>query len=191
MKSVFLFRTKFRMYWVLLPLLALLLASIYYNQFADNLLKLYPIITVTICGMIFILIYFFRGIKISYDEIRDVGLFSGRDSAIINEGKTLIFKIKKRGRVDITLWGNDGVTADLDWLKSTGDAPRDISLFRGKTIGGKRAVKRVLKYFEVPDFDIVRILLNEEFEKDYSIVSVKCEAEDDCKIINIKMNITV
>ena len=98
MKSVFLFRTKFRMYWVLLPLLALLLASIYYNRFADNLLKLYPIITVTICGMIFILIYFFRGIKISYDEIRDVGLFSGHDSAIINEGKTLIFKIKKRGQ---------------------------------------------------------------------------------------------
>ena len=191
MKSIFLFRTKLMMYWVLLPLLILLGAACYYNQFADNFLKLYPIITVTVGGIIFIVIYFFRGIKISYDEIRDVGLFSGRDSAMINEGKTLILKRVKHGRVEITLFGNDGVTADLDWLKSTGEAPRDISLFRGKAIGGLKAIRRIMSFFDVPKDDIELALKNDGFSCNYDLVSVNCEEIDECAVINIRINKTI
>ena len=179
------------MYWVLLPLLILLGAACYYNQFADNFLKLYPIITVTVGGIIFIVIYFFRGIKISYDEIRDVGLFSGRDSAMINEGKTLILKRVKHGRVEITLFGNDGVTAGLDWLKSTGEAPRDISLFRGKAIGGNKTIRRIMRFFEIPEEDIEKALSDNEFSCDRTLASVRREEIDECAVINIIINKTV
>ena len=179
------------MYWVLLPLLVLLAAACYYNQFADNLMKLYPIITVTVCGIVFIIVYFFRGIKITYDEIRDVGLFSRRDSAVINEGKTLILKRVKRGRVEITLFGNDGVTAGLDWLKSTGDAPRDISLFRGKAIGGNKTVRRIMRFFEIPNEDIEKALSDNEFSCDHTLASVRREEIEECAVINIIINKTV
>ena len=189
MKSIFLFRTRLAVYWVLLPLILLLTASIYYNQFADNLMKLYPIITVTVLGIVFIVIYFYRGVRISYDEIRDIGLFSRRDNAIINEGKTLILK-RKKNKVEITLFGNDGVTADLDWLKSTGDAPRDISLFRGKAIGGDKCISRILKFFGVDDGDISAIIGSTDFSKDYSLVSVYTEYNDG-SVVNIRINKTI
>ena len=67
--------------------------------------------------------------------------------------------------------GNDGVTADLDWLKSTGDAPRDISLFRGKAIGGNKTVRRIMRFFEIPNEDIEKALDNNGFVGDYTLAS--------------------
>ena len=190
MKKTFLFCTRLYYYWVLLPLIFLLAVCIDSNSDATNLLKLYPLIVLTVLGMVFILIYFFRAIEISYSEIKYLGLFSSRDSAIINEGKTLILTPIGRGRIKVTLFGNDGVLPDFSWAKSTGDSPRDISLFRGKTIGGKRSCRKIMKFFGVDTCDFNDIFKG-GFNKEYDIVSVSSEECPEGTEIRITITKTV
>ncbi len=179
------------MYWVELPLAALLTACLFYNRYADGFMKLYPLIIALTVGMAVILVYYFRGIRISYDEIRYIGLFTSRDSAVITEGKTLIIKELPHGKLEITLFGNDGVLPELDWVKSTGDAPRDISLFRGKTIGRRRTVAKVMSYFGVPKDEAADLLLQDSFSSVYPIAEVSGEVQDGKMTVRIKITKTV
>ena len=158
MKKIFLFTTRLRVYWVLLPIIALFTACVCYNQYSDEIFKLYPLMAVLAAGMIFILIYFFQGIKIGYDEIRYIGLFSSRDFSMIKAGKKLIIRELSHGKLEITLFGNDGVLPELDWVKTTGDAPRDISLFRGTAFGGERTVLRITQFFGLERDDAAELL---------------------------------
>ena len=192
MKKIFLFCTRLRMYWVLLPIAALLGACIAYNEHADNLLKFYPLIILSIAAIIFIFIYFFRVISVSYDEIRYIGLFTSRDSAMINEGKTIIVeRVGRAKKFAISLFGNDGVVADLDWLKSTGDAPRDISLFRGKATGGDAAIRRLLLYFGASKELSETILRGIEATADCELTSIEHTVTDEKSTIKIHINKTV
>ena len=149
MKGIYLSGTRLAVFWTEIPLVGFLVLSIIFNKYSEGLFKLYPLIVVLSAAVVFCFIYFFRLIRISYDEIRYIGIFSGRDKAMINEGKTLIIKQKRRGRFGIILFGHDGF-ADYDWLKKEdGEAPVDIALFRGRGYGGNGAVGRILRYFGV------------------------------------------
>ena len=191
MKKIFLFSTRLRVYWVLMPLLLLLSLCIRFNSKEAGTFMLYPLIILLIGGMVFICIYFFRAVRLSYDEIRHVGLFSGRDSAVITEGKALILEKIRGGRLHITLFGNDGVLPELSWLKSTTQAPRDISLFRGKVIWYSYSVKRILSFFAVSGEDCKKILLGEISRIDTEIATVTLEAENEPAKIKIRINKTV
>ena len=189
MKSVFLFTTRLRMYWVLLPIAALLSACIAYNTKEAGAFGLYPLI-ILLCGAIlFIFIYFFRAVKISFDEIKSIGAFSGRDSAVITEGKTLILEHLRGGRLQITLFGNDGILPELDWMKSTGDAPRDIALYRGKVIWYRYSVNKILRYFGFNKEDILAIR-SAECEKVHSNIATATLDKENGNI-NVKINKTV
>ena len=109
---------------------------------------------------------------------------------MIDEGKTLILKEMGRGRVKITLFGNDGVLPGFSWAESTGEAPRDISLFRGKTIGGRRSIIRIMKYFGVASEDFGAVFSG-SFERDYALVTVTSELRDNLCEIKIRINKTV
>ena len=191
MKSIFLFSTRLRVYWVEIPIILLMTVTLHYNTHSEALFGLYPLIVFCALAMVFVLIYFFRGIQISMDEIRYVGLFSSRDKAMINEGKTLIIDIMRGGRLNITLFGNDGVTAGLDWLKGDG-TPRDIDLFRGKAIGGRLAARRVLEFFSV-ESDAIEALIKDEDEVrfDYELVTASAEMIDGHRRINLRINKTI
>ena len=192
MKSNFLFCTRLRFYWVELPLILLMTLAIHYNKHSTALLKLYPLLVFCGAAMIFVIVFFFRLIQISYDEIKYVGLFSSRDKALINEGKTLIFRIEKRNKLQVTLFGNDGVTAELDWLKNSGEAPRDTDLFRGKAIGGRRAVKQVLYAFGVETEAVEKLLYtDEECGFDFELASPFAYTEDGARIVKIRINKTI
>ena len=179
------------MYWVELPLAALLGVCIYYNRYAEGVFKLYPLIVALILGAAFITVYFFRAIRISYDEIRYIGLFTSRDSAVITEGKTLIIEEARHGKLVITLFGNDGVLPELDWLKSTGEAPRDISLFRGKAIGGQRTIAKIMTFFGVPREEAAKLLKESEFSGQYPIADVIGETKDGRRTVKISVTKTV
>lgn len=151
MKGLYISGTRLAVFWTEIPLITLLVLSIIFNKYSDALYKLYPLIVFLSLAVVFCFIYFFKIIKISYDEIRYIGLFSGRDKAMINEGKTVIVKNLRHGKFSIILFGHDGF-ADFDWLKKDeGEEPVDIALFRGKGYGGKVAIRRILRYFGVDD----------------------------------------
>jgi hypothetical protein len=191
MKKTFLFCTKIRLYLIELPLIVLLAFAYHFNERSDALTKLYPLIIFIILVILFIFVYFFRGIMISTEEISDVGLFSGRDRAEITKDKTVIITMKSRARLSVELFGNDGTPPSLDWLKGEDYTPVDIYLFRGKAIGGKRAVKRVLSVFGVASSDLQSIFTLDSFSADYDIASVSVTKKEDIREIKIKITETV
>ena len=81
------------------------------------------------------------------DEVRDVGLFSNRDRAILNKDKTLIITLMRRGRMKVEVFGNDGAIAGYDWLKAEEGKPNDIYLYRGKAGGRIKKAEKTLRFF--------------------------------------------
>lgn len=208
MKGIYLMGANPAMYWSEIPLAGLFALSIIFNKYSDSLTKLYPLIIVLGGAIVFVAIYFFRMVRVSYDEIRYIGLFSSRDKAIINEGKTLKIRMLGNFRFSIILFGHDGF-ADFDWLKKDGsEEPTDIALFRGRGFGGKRAVGRILRYYGVDDGsrDYFLSIINKDGKKkkedaaeaveeavgrDFENVTVSVPVVDGRREIHIRINKTV
>ncbi len=191
MKKLYLFCSRLWVFWIEIPLVILLIAAISFNAQTEGLLKLYPLIVVLIAAIIFVPIFFFRVISVSYAEIRYIGFFTSRDNALINEGKLLRIKMLKRGIVRLFLIGHDDTIAGFDWLKPGEDEPQDITLFRGKTYGGKWTARRILRYFGVNADDAERALSGEPFSGEYENVTVNTSHPEDGMEIDIKLTKTV
>ena len=189
MKKKYLFCTKIWFYLTEIPLMFILYITSYYNFNSDKPWQFLPIMLITLAVIIYIGIYFFRMISVSYSEIRYHGLFSSHDSAIINKDKTLIIEMRKKGKLGVYLYGNDGTPALFDGLK--GEKYVDIYLFRGKAIGGKRAVKGILSYFEICDNDISAVFNEDIYTKEYDTLTLSAEKKEDIREIRIKFNKTL
>ena len=202
MKQIYLFSTRLRALWVQLPVIAVLVLSIIYNNETAGVLRLYPLIIASILGIIFIFIYFARFIRLSYSEIRCVGPFTSRDKAIIKKNRTLILRMLPFGKVKVYLRGYDG-PCDFSWLKED-DVPssgeeltyeqmqsKDICLFRARAFGGRRAAAKVLKYYGADINDIPNILKDEGLQLKYEFVTVRTVTVDDAHQIHITMDETV
>ena len=192
MKATYIFASRLRAFWVLLPMAAILIISICFNNDADGLVKLYPLILFSIGGIIFTFVYLFRFISVSYSEIKYIGRFTSRDSATVNEGKTLVIDLLEKNRVSIQLWGNEGYNPEIKWLTNESGEVDDICLFRGKAYGNENIAVKLLTYFGVPDTsDIERILKEDGFTKSYENVTVTSLTELEHRQIRIKFDKTV
>ncbi len=160
MKSVFLFSTRLRVFLIELPPILLLIPSIFFNRHVDTLMKLYPLIISMSLLIIFIAIYFFRGMIINNEEVRCIGLFSSKEQAAIKKGRHLLITIIKKGRLRIELYGeNTDGDSNYAWLKN--EKPSEINLFRCKVNGRLGTVHRILRYFEA-ESDTADSLLNKD-----------------------------
>lgn len=173
MKKLIIFCAKPRMYLSEIPLLIIFVLSIYLNDSMDTFLKLYPLIIASGLGMVFAFLFIFRISVISTEEVKSMGVFSSHDRAVINKDKTLILTLHKHKKLKIALWGNDGAAPELDWLKSDNYVPMDIYLYRETAVGSKKTIKKVLKYFDVPDGAILDLISQkvEIFENDILLVT--------------------
>lgn len=200
MKKIHFFCTRLRYFWTEIPLIALLVISIYYNQFANSdpetgnvgIFKLYPLIIICSAAIVFVFLFLFRMVGLSFQEINDVGLFSGKDSAAIEEGRFLLLTRKKRRRTQITLHCVDDDPA-LPWAKrEIGEEPLIVRLFKGNLVGVKRPCRRVLKYYGVDECDIPRILTEVGFERTYDKVTVSTFNNDVGEFtVKIMINVTI
>ena len=191
MKKIYLFCTRLLAFWVELPLVLLLVVSIIYNPHAENTFKLYPLMLISAAGIIFFAIYFYRVIEISYAEIRYIGRFTSRDSAMINEGKTLVLTFLGFGKVGIELRGNDG-PSELNLTFDEEDGDMEYSLFRGHAFGGVGTVKKILSYFGVDNESSEKYLHGEFHEGEYEFVTVSSgKNEEDNPTVYIRINKTV
>ena len=179
------------MYLTELPLIVLLTLSIRLNSHLTTPGKLYPLIVTLILGIIFIFVYLFRLVRISYEEVRSIGRFSSRDSAILNEGKTLILTVMPRHRLHIAVFGNDGTPPSLDWaMNEEYDIP-DIYLYRQRAVGNARTAEKILKFFSVPSSDARDALKCDAFSKEYDAVSLSAERRNEITEIKIKFKKTL
>ena len=189
----FLFGTKLRFFWVVIPMAALLAVAIVYNGKAEGLLKFYPLIIFLAGAIIFSLIYFFRLVGLGFDEVRTAGLFSSRERVMINEGKELIVTLLPKRKLQFEIFGNDGVLAELDWLSLDEDGKiPDINLFRAKSIGGKRAVRSILKFYGVPSKDDAAAIIKGDASYEDELVRISSkESEIKLREIHIYFKKTV
>ncbi len=187
-----LFGTKFRFFWVIIPMLMFLSLALIYNPYADGLLKLYPLI-IFICGcIIFTFVFLFRVVGMGFDEVRTIGLFSSRERVIVNEGKLLTLTLLPKKKILVELFGNDGVLAELDWLvlNEDGSVP-DINLFRAKAIGGMSSVVRVLKFYGLSAEDAASVIDGGERYQDEIVSVYATESNEGNKQLNIKFLATI
>ncbi|MBQ9071188.1 MAG: hypothetical protein IJY23_07585 [Clostridia bacterium] len=190
MKSIYFFCTKPWVYLTELPVLFMLWVAMIFNGQSEEVFKFYPLIIVLSAAVIFIFVYFFRVISISIDEIRYHGLFSSRDSAFIDENKTLLISLKPRLRLGLELYGDAGDVPAFDWMKAEDVKHRDICLFRGKAIGGKRSAARILNFFSVPKEEIVKATNDGFFYEDDALL-VKSERKNEVFQISIQFKTTL
>jgi hypothetical protein len=154
-------------------------------------MKLYPLIIFSIGAIIFTFIYYFRFISISYSEIKYIGRFTSRDSATVNEGKTLVVELLEKRRVGIKLYGNEGYNPDIKWLTNAEGESGDICIFRGKAYGNEGVAEVILGYFGISSEDLNDIFSDDNFKKSYENVTVSVKIENGNRQIKIKFDKTV
>ena len=190
MKSIYLLSTKLWVYLTEIPVLILLWVAISSNHLSNDIFKYYPLIIFLCLAVIFIMVYFFRMISISTDEIRYHGLFSSRDSAFIKENRTLVIKLKPNRNIGLELYGDAGVEPPFDWMKSEDAIHRDICLFRGRANGGAGTARRILRYFGVPE-DKLEGIAEEGFYFEDDTVRVDAYRKNEISEIHLKFKVTV
>ena len=129
-------------------------------------------------------------ITITHEEIKAVGLFSSKESVVINKDKTLVMTLSKRNKMVIRLRGNSGTPA-FSWAKPIDYKSQEIDLFREKAVGNARTIKKVLSYFEVPTEDINSLTNQHEFRKNYDSFIVSKSKEDNQITVSIKITNTI
>jgi len=180
MKFLLFLSTRLRVFLTEVPPIILLIVAINYNHAVDTPFKLYPLMVVLSALIIFIPIYFLRGVLISYEEVRCVGFFSSKEKAIVKEDRTLVLTLLKKRRVRVELFGkNDDGDASYAWLAN--ETPVDINLFRAKVNGGAGVVKRIFRFFEVDDEVTSDALATEKYEKELDKVKITTDVENDFK----------
>jgi hypothetical protein len=151
------------MFLTSLPIFSVLILAIIFNGQAEGFAKLYPLIIAAALGIVFIFVYLLRFIVISTDEIKIIGLFTSKDRAIINKDKTLIISQRKKKRVKLILFGNDGRRPALDWANKDDFTPVDINLFKEIGYVGSATIKRIFRYFEIDEPTIDALILKEDY----------------------------
>lgn len=188
MKKAHLFCTKVWFYLCEIPPIVLLIFSIMYNNDSEGLLKLYPLIIFSVAAIAFVFAYFFRMIIISTEEIKCIGAFSSKDSALITKDKTLILTKRNSGKLVVRLSGKSDAPT-FSWSQSTDNI--DIDLFREKAIGGDRAISKILSYFDVPKEEIADVISKEEYNKEFENFILSKSTEDEESTVSIKFKTTI
>ena len=174
MKKIFLFSTKIYYFWALLPLIILFVSCIYLNNEVDGILKLYPLMTVTTGAIVFVLLFLIRGIQLTYDDARCVGIFSKKDYARLEKDYSLVITKLRHGRLLVEIYGfvdENGI--GYDWYKEE-DIKAEINLLRARTNGGFGTIKKILLYYGIEESEAKKIISDPNSfteTKDVTVVS--------------------
>ncbi len=184
MKFLLFLSTRLKVFLTEIPPIILLMVSIIYNGALDTPFKLYPLM-VTLCALIiFIPIYFLRGVFISYEEVRCVGFFSSKEKAIIKEDRMLAFTLLPKRKVRIELFSkNDDGDASYTWLQN--EESVFINVFRARVNGKVGVIKKALRYFEIDEETIASALEKDDFSAELEKVNVMTEIENESKKVII------
>ncbi|MBQ2738402.1 MAG: hypothetical protein IJF38_06895 [Clostridia bacterium] len=185
MKSLFLLATRMRAFLIELPPMILLMITIRFHGEATGAFGFYPLEIFLAALMAFILVYFFRAITVTYDEIRMHGLFSSKDRVYIKKGQTLALTLMPRGRVRVEVIGTVGEEKVFSWMKKDETSDHEMSYFRESCYGGARTARKILAFYEVEASDITAIIENETYACENENVSVSVENKNEVKEIRI------
>ena len=166
-----------------LPLAAFLALVIYIDVISSNHI-LIPLELIIFGAVVFTVIFLFRAVTISYDKVSCIGPFSSKYSAYIKKDRELRITRLSRSRLKIEIFGynNDGEES-YAWLKS--DVPTMINLFRTKTNGTIKSIKKILNYFEVDAEMIEKAVSVEEFSAELDKITLSTSIDLENKVYSI------
>ncbi len=179
MKNIYLFSTRLYVFLTEFPLMLLLSVAIKFNEKAENLLKLYPLIVLTTGIMLFILIYFIRGIKINADEIRTVGVFASRDYVLIKPDTRIVLTDKGKRRLKLEVYGRNDHSATYNWQRN--DIPDEINLFRATAIGGAGSITSLLRFYGFDKTAADNAIESESFEAESPLAKLRVRTGEETK----------
>lgn len=185
MKKIFFFSSRPWVYLTEIPVLALLALVISVHDSATSIVKFYPLEIVLGGVALLILIYFFRAVQISKTEIRAIGRFSSREKATIEEGKKLVFTLASKRRLTVELFESSDAAPSLPWASGVCN---DINLFRAKTLGTIKSVRKVLIYFGLSADEADALIANPPKEEIlFENIAVLAEEKHDVLIFKLRM----
>ena len=189
MKKIFLFSSNLALYLTEIPVLALLAVVISVHDTAPTIVKFYPLEIALSAVAILILLFFFRAVLISVDEIREIGLFTSRDKAMIEEKKTLVFTLASKKNMTVELYESSENAPALPWAS---DVSSEINLFRARTRGNEKSVRRVLLCFGL-SVEEADAMINDPPAKEVAFenVAVSFEEKHDVTIYRLRVLKTV
>ncbi len=190
MKRLYFFCTKIWYYITELPIILLLVIAALYNDKSSELFKLYPLIVFLSLTIVFIFIYLFRALRISYEDIKSIGLFSSRERVILKKGRTLKITMLKRHNLKIEVFGKNEAPA-LDWVDPEEYIDKEFNLFRERMLGGEGSVKKILKYFGFPEDCFEQALSYENFSFDTDKITLIAAEEYEMRTISLRFKETV
>ena len=180
MKFLFFLSTKLKVFLTEIPPIILLMVAIAYNGAVDSPFKLYPLMVILCALILFIPVYFLRGVLISYEEVRCVGFFSSKEKAIIKEDRTLVLTVLPKRKVRIELFAkNDDGESSYAWLAN--EASVFVNVFRARVNGKEGIVRRTLRYFEIDEDVISDAIENDNFSAELEKVKVMTDIENESK----------
>ena len=188
MKSVFLFCTRLYIFLIEIPPMILLAITFSMHDEAPGVFGYYPL-EIFLCALIlFIMIFFFRAVTITYDEVRMHGLFSSRDKLLIKKGHTLVIGILPKKKLRIEVYGGLGEDKIYDWMADGEGENHEISLFRERAVGNEKTVGKILRYFGVSDEAVENFTAKSGkiFEDEFIEVSV--EEKNELFEVRVKFN---
>jgi hypothetical protein len=168
-----------------IPLIFIFIAAIRFNDTASGLLKLYPLIVCSAFAIIFALVYFFNAVIISYSKIKQFGVFSSRDSALISKDRTLVLTYLPKRKMRVELYTLQSEPALL-CINPKDYAPSETNIFRERVIGSNLTAKRVLKFFGLSSSEISDFLANNSGYIKTDEIEFKSEIADGQKKISLK-----
>ncbi len=185
MKGIFLFCTKLKVYLIELPLVIMLGLAIHYNGDSTETFRFYPLIIMLALGILFIAVYFFRGVYITSDEISDVGFFSARESELIKKNSTVMITVRGKGKLNVDVWSHSDEPA-FDWMKKDSDVTRDVRIYHSVALGGKKTAAKILSFFGVDEASAAEFAVTDGVDITDQKIRVTTEKKHDTFEIKIK-----
>ena len=188
MKSIFLFCTRLYVFLIEIPPMILLAITISLHDESKDVFGFYPLEIFLCLLIIFIMVYFFRAVTITYDEIRMHGLFSSKDKLLFKKGHTLVIGMLPKRKLRLEVYGDLGADKIYDWMSADEGQNHEISLFRERSIGNEKTVAKILKYFGVTEQALEGAFEREgEIFKD-EFIEVSSERRNELFEVRVKFN---
>ncbi len=185
MKNFYFFSSRLYVFLTELPLILLLVVAIRFNSASESLLKLYPLIVFTVGMMIFIMLYFVRGIKINADEVRAVGLFSSRDYVLLKDDSRILITDKGAGNLKVEVFGINDHSSVYNWKRN--DTPDEINLFRATAIGSSSKIKKLLRFYGFSADVANEAVESESYTAESLLAKLTVTANEDIKEYNLAL----
>ncbi len=151
----------------------------------------YPLEIFLSLFIIFVLVYFFRVISISTDEIRMHGLFSSKDKILLKKDQTLVIGLLPHRKMRIEVWAGLGDNNIYSWMNNENSENHEISYFRERAVGGASSAKKILKFFGISEKDAESAVTEVGFCAETENVSLVTEEKNEVFEIRLKFKKTL